>query len=69
MFVLSIGVCFVDDWVVDRIREPASAFKARGTPEVLRIIEIMTINQSRTWGVCNLNEFRKVSDVFVRRRC
>ncbi|KAI0051062.1 heme peroxidase [Auriscalpium vulgare] len=38
---------------------PASAFKARGTPEVLRVIEILTIEQSRAWGVCSLNEFRQ----------
>lgn len=50
---------------MDRIREPAGAFKARGTPEVLRIVEIMTIRQSRTWGVCNLNEFRKVCGMSV----
>ncbi|KDQ52925.1 hypothetical protein JAAARDRAFT_162433 [Jaapia argillacea MUCL 33604] len=37
----------------------ASAFKARGTPEVLRVIEIMGIEQSRSWGACSLNEFRK----------
>ncbi|QRV74358.1 heme peroxidase [Ceratobasidium sp. AG-Ba] len=37
----------------------ASAFKARGTPPVLRVIEIMGIMSSRRWGVCSLNEFRK----------
>ena len=42
------------------IRNPANAFGARNTPEVLRIVEIMTINQSRNWGVCSMNEFRKV---------
>lgn len=33
---------------------PASAFKARGTPEVLRIIEILSIEQGRKWGVCTV---------------
>lgn len=37
----------------------ASAFKARGTPPVLRVIEILGIMSSRKWGVCSLNEFRK----------
>ncbi|TFK37038.1 heme peroxidase [Crucibulum laeve] len=37
----------------------AGAFQARGTPEVLRIIEIMGIEQSRTWATCSMNEFRK----------
>jgi hypothetical protein len=34
-------------------------FKARGVPEVLRIIEIMGIEAGRKWGACSLNEFRK----------
>ncbi|KAF8473048.1 hypothetical protein DFH94DRAFT_617628, partial [Russula ochroleuca] len=38
---------------------PASAFKARGTPEVLHIIEILSIEQGQKWGVCTLNEFHK----------
>ena len=37
----------------------ASAFKARGIPEVLRVVEIMGIEQNRRWGVCSLNDFRK----------
>ncbi|KAF8603914.1 heme peroxidase [Ceratobasidium sp. AG-I] len=37
----------------------ASAFKARGTPPVLRVVEILGIMSSRKWGVCSLNEFRK----------
>ncbi|KAF8460707.1 heme peroxidase [Russula ochroleuca] len=38
---------------------PASAFKACRTPEVLRIIEILSIEQGQKWGVCTLNEFCK----------
>ncbi|KAJ8521263.1 hypothetical protein ONZ45_g2030 [Pleurotus djamor] len=38
---------------------PAAAFRARGTPEVMRLHEIMGIEQNRAWGVCSLNDFRK----------
>ncbi|KAG5723914.1 Psi-producing oxygenase C [Termitomyces sp. T112] len=38
---------------------PAGAFRGRGTPTVLRLVEIMGIEQSRAWGVCTMNEFRK----------
>ncbi|KAF8634068.1 hypothetical protein AX17_004331 [Amanita inopinata Kibby_2008] len=37
----------------------AGSFKARGIPEALRVVEIMTIEQARRWGTCTLNEFRK----------
>ncbi|KDR70288.1 hypothetical protein GALMADRAFT_255194 [Galerina marginata CBS 339.88] len=37
----------------------AGAFGARGIPETLRVIELMGIEQARTWGTCSLNEFRK----------
>ncbi|KAG9025874.1 hypothetical protein FS837_004792 [Tulasnella sp. UAMH 9824] len=45
--------------LLDASESPASAFKARGTPHVMRIIEIMAIKQNRDWGTCSLNEFRK----------
>ncbi|KIO24704.1 hypothetical protein M407DRAFT_25951 [Tulasnella calospora MUT 4182] len=45
--------------LLDACESPASAFKARGTPHVMRIIEIMAIQQNRDWGTCSLNEFRK----------
>lgn len=38
---------------------PAGAFRARGTPAVMRLHEIMGIEQNRRWGVCSLNDFRK----------
>ncbi|KAI9064021.1 linoleate diol synthase [Trametes sanguinea] len=38
---------------------PAGAFRARGTPHVMRLHEIMGIEQNRAWGVCSLNDFRK----------
>lgn len=39
---------------------PASAFKARGTPEVLRVIEVLSIVQGRKWGVCTVRLFHFV---------
>jgi len=38
---------------------PAAAFRARGTPAVMRLHEVMGIEQNRRWGVCSLNDFRK----------
>jgi len=41
------------------ISHPAGAFGGQGTAPVLRLIEIIGIEQSRQWGVCTMNEFRK----------
>ena len=38
----------------------ASAFKARGIPEVLRVVEIMGIEQARKWGTCTVSGFRSI---------
>lgn len=38
---------------------PAAAFKARGVPNVMRVIEILGIQQARKWGACTMNEFRR----------
>ncbi|KAI0923759.1 hypothetical protein AcV5_009223 [Taiwanofungus camphoratus] len=38
---------------------PAAAFKARGTPHVMRLHEIMGIESNRQWGCCSLNDFRQ----------
>ncbi|KAF8513572.1 heme peroxidase [Hysterangium stoloniferum] len=38
--------------------DAAQAFRARGIPAAFRIIEILGIEQARSWGVCSLNEFR-----------
>ncbi|KAH9479383.1 Linoleate 10R-lipoxygenase [Psilocybe cubensis] len=38
---------------------PAGAFRARGTPSIMRLNEVMGIEQNRKWGVCSLNDFRK----------
>lgn len=32
----------------------AGAFKARGIPTALRVIEIMGIEQARKWGTCSV---------------
>ncbi|KAF8337099.1 heme peroxidase [Cantharellus anzutake] len=38
---------------------PAHIFGARGVPGALRVIEILGIQQARSWGTCSLNEFRR----------
>ncbi|KZT65024.1 linoleate diol synthase [Daedalea quercina L-15889] len=38
---------------------PAGAFKAKGTPHVMRLHEIMGIESARQWGCCSLNDFRQ----------
>ncbi|KZT10132.1 linoleate diol synthase [Laetiporus sulphureus 93-53] len=40
-------------------QHPAAAFKARGTPHVMRLHEIMGIESNRKWGCCSLNDFRQ----------
>ncbi|KAJ7176578.1 heme peroxidase [Mycena filopes] len=37
----------------------AGAYKARGIPEVLRVIETLGIEQARRWGTCSMNDFRR----------
>ncbi|KAL1747600.1 heme peroxidase [Schizophyllum fasciatum] len=39
--------------------QPAGAFRARGTPSVMRLHEMMGIEQNRKWGVCSMNDFRR----------
>ena len=39
--------------------EPAGAFKARGIPEVLRVVEIMGIKQARQWGTCTVSNIER----------
>jgi len=45
--------------LMDASEHPAAAFGARGTPGVMKFMEVMGIEQSRKWGVCSLNEFRR----------
>ncbi|KAI0658449.1 heme peroxidase [Cubamyces menziesii] len=42
----------------DSTEKPAGTYRARGSPAVLRIVEIMGMLQARQWGVCTMNEFR-----------
>jgi hypothetical protein len=39
----------------DATANPAGQYRARGTPEVLRVVEIMGIEQGRRWGVCTVS--------------
>ncbi|KAH0828618.1 heme peroxidase [Lanmaoa asiatica] len=43
----------------DATERRAGAFRARGCPPVMRVVEILAIEQGRRWGACTLNEFRK----------
>ena len=38
----------------DATEASASAFKARGIPEALRVVELLGIEQSRKWGACTV---------------
>ena len=41
--------------LMDATEHPAGAFKARGTPSVMKIVEIMTMKMARKWGVCTVS--------------
>ncbi|KAL0059840.1 hypothetical protein AAF712_013377 [Marasmius tenuissimus] len=43
----------------DATEDPACRFGARGTPESMKIVEVMGIMQARQWGLCTMNEMRK----------
>ena len=45
----------------------AGSFGASGVPPVLRVVEILAIQEARSWGVCSLNEFRKF--IGLKRAC
>ena len=69
---------YSDDDLADILQtateNPGNSFGGRGTPECLRIVEIMGIQQARKWGVCTMNEFRhflglkRMSWLVVRNR-
>ncbi|KAG2148224.1 heme peroxidase, partial [Suillus bovinus] len=42
----------------DATADRACAFRARGVPAAMRIVEILGMEQARAWGACSLNEFR-----------
>jgi len=55
----SFGDADIANFLHSATESAACGFKARGIPSVLRVIEIMGIEQGRAWGACSLNEFRK----------
>ena len=42
----------------DATEQAAGAFRARGSPAALRVVEMLGMAQARGWGVCTMNEFR-----------
>ena len=44
--------------LTDGIEDKAGAFGSRNVPEILRSVEILGINQARSWNLASLNEFR-----------
>lgn len=47
------------DILVASIEDCANSFGPNRVPEVMRAIEILGIEQARSWNLCSLNEFRK----------
>ena len=47
------------DILVSSIEDCANSFGPNRVPEVMRVIEILGIEQSRSWNLGSLNEFRK----------
>lgn len=43
----------------DATEKPAGAYRARGSPACLRLVEMLGMVQARQWGVCTMNEFRE----------
>jgi hypothetical protein len=57
------GGSFHDDDLVkilkESIEDKAGAFGARNVPNILRLVEVMGMEQTRRWKVASLNEFRE----------
>ncbi|KAF9477868.1 heme peroxidase [Pholiota conissans] len=45
--------------LADATESPACSYGGLGSPGVLRLVEIMGLEQARSWGVCTMNEFRE----------
>lgn len=41
----------------DATERRAGAFRARGCPPVMRVVEILAIEQGRKWGVCTVRHW------------
>ena len=44
--------------LADGIEDMAGAFGSKNVPQILRSVEILGINQARSWNLASLNEFR-----------
>ncbi|KAL9107982.1 MAG: hypothetical protein Q9227_007197 [Pyrenula ochraceoflavens] len=44
---------------IESVEDRAGAFGAYNVPNILRLVEILGIEQARAWNLCTLNEFRK----------
>lgn len=40
--------------LLDAIEAPAHHFGARSVPEAMRIVEILSMEQARSWGCCSV---------------
>ncbi|KAI5788727.1 heme peroxidase [Pyronema domesticum] len=62
-FVRQPDGSFNDDDLVkvlmESVEDPAGAFGARNVPHVMRLVEVLGIEQTRRWKVASLNEFRE----------
>ena len=41
----------------DATERRAGAFRARGCPPVMRLVEILAVEQGRKWGVCTVSKY------------
>ncbi|KAF2866163.1 hypothetical protein BDV95DRAFT_612030 [Massariosphaeria phaeospora] len=55
------------DMLTSSIEDCANAFGPNRVPEVMRAIEVLGIEQARTWNLATLNEFRKHFDLAPHR--
>ena len=44
----------------DATEQRAGAFRARGCPSVMRLVEILAIEQGRKWGACTVRNYYPV---------
>lgn len=47
------------DILTESTRDVAGAFGSKNVPLVMKLVDVMGIEQARKWNVCTLNEFRK----------
>jgi len=45
----------------DATEQRAGAFRARGCPPVMRVVEILAIEQGRRWGACTVRDYLLVT--------